>query len=142
MAEQTTRFSITLAGPLSRRPGDARRWVADRCAELRFECGDGDLPILVSELVTNACVHGADPITLRVELCRSWARVEVEDSLPALPAMQSPGERDPNGRGLLIVNLLSHIWGTEKTVTGGKLVWAEVFFDEPVSAALERVGCK
>lgn len=136
MIGQTSRFSVTLDGPLPRRPGDARRWVDERCSELSFECAGVDLPLLVSELVTNACLHGADPVTLRLEMSPTWARVEVEDAHPEWPELQWPDEQDTRGRGLQIVDLLSHVWGTEKT-TVGKVVWAEVLMREP----LERVGC-
>lgn len=141
MAGRSTRFSLTLAGPLAMRPGAARRWVADRCAELRLECAATSLPLLVSELVTNACIHGADPVTLRLEMCRGWARVEVEDSVPERPELQCPGESDPYGRGMLIVESLSHVWGAESLPTG-KVVWAEVFVGESDSEAFERADCR
>jgi anti-sigma regulatory factor (Ser/Thr protein kinase) len=112
-----------------------------RCAELRFDCGGVDLPLLVSELVTNACLHGGDPVTLRLELSRTRVRVEVEDGVPGWPGMQSPTDRDSGGRGLLIVDSLSHVWGIDQAAAGGKVVWAEVLMDEPGNEPLERVGC-
>ncbi|MFW6091362.1 MAG: ATP-binding protein [Actinomycetota bacterium] len=133
-----SRFSLTLSGPLSMRPGAARRWAADRCAELRLECAAVGLPLLVSELVTNACIHGADPITLRLQTCRARARVEVVDSTPEWPELQWPDDNDPYGRGVLIVESLSHAWGTDSLPTG-KVVWAEVLVGESDSEALERV---
>lgn len=134
MAGGTSRFSITLAGPMARRPGAARRWVADRCAESRLDCVAVGLPLLVSELVTNACIHGADPVTLRLEVSRSWARIEVEDSVPEWPELLRTEECDPYGRGMLIVDSLSNVWGTESLPTG-KVVWAEVFADEALEGA-------
>lgn len=141
MSEQTFRFSFALSGPLQDRPRLARRWVMARCAELRFDCGGVDLPLLVSELVTNACVHGGDPVTLRLELSRTRVRVEVEDGVPGWPGMQTPTDRDSGGRGLLIVDSLSHVWGIDQAAAGGKIVWAEVLMDEPGNEPLERVGC-
>lgn len=141
MSEQTFRFSFALSGPLQDRPRLARRWVMARCAELRFDCGGVDLPLLVSELVTNACVHGGDPVTLRLELSRTRVRVEVEDGVPGWPGKQTPTDRDSGGRGLLIVDSLSHVWGIDQADAGGKVVWAEVLTDEPGSEPLERVGC-
>ncbi len=111
-----------------------------KCAGLRFDCSGVNLPLLVSELVTNACVHGADPVTLHLEIGHTKARVEVEDSIPEWPNVQSPSARDPGGRGLVIVESLSHMWGVENKVTGGKVVWAEVIMKEPGSEALEKVG--
>ena len=97
-----------------------------------------DATLLVSELVTNACLHGGDPVTLRLELSRTRARVEVEDGVPGWPGMRSPTDRDPGGRGLLIVDSLSHVWGIDQAASGGKVVWAEVLINE---TGHERVGC-
>lgn len=141
MSEETSRISLALSGPLQDRPRLARRWVMARCAELRFDCAGVDLPLLVSELVTNACVHGGDPMTLRLELNRTRVRVEVEDGVPGWPGMQSPTDRDSGGRGLLIVDSLSHVWGIDQAAAGGKVVWAEVLMDEPGNEPLERIGC-
>lgn len=141
MSEQILRFSFALSGPLQDRPRLARRWVIARCIELQFDCAGVDLPLLVSELVTNACLHGGDPVTLRLELSRTRARVEVEDGVPGWPGMRSPTDRDPGGRGLQIVDSLSHVWGIDQTAAGGKVVWAEVLIDEPGNETLERVGC-
>jgi two-component sensor histidine kinase len=138
MSEQILRFSFALSGPLQDRPRLARRWVMAKCTELQFDCAGVDLPLLVSELVTNACLHGGDPVTLRLELSRTRARVEVEDGVPGWPGMRSPTDRDPGGRGLLIVDSLSHVWGIDQAAAGGKVVWAEVLIDETGD---ERVGC-
>jgi anti-sigma regulatory factor (Ser/Thr protein kinase) len=141
MSERTFRFSIELGGSPEGRPRVARRWVIARFAELGLEYPSANLPLLVSELVTNACIHGADPVTLRLEMTNSRARVEVEDSVPELPDVQSPTERDPGGRGLLIVESLSHGWGVERTATGGKVVWAEVLMEAPGNEELAKADC-
>lgn len=140
MSDRTHRFSITLDGPLENRPRVARRWVMSQSAGLAFERANADLPLLVSELVTNACIHGADPVILRLEIGATRARVEVEDSVPEWPGVQSPSDRDPGGRGLLIVDTVSHVWGIQDSATGGKIVWAEVHMEEPGNEALEKVG--
>lgn len=139
MGKRTRRFSLALDGPVESRPGVARRWAVARCAGLEFDYSSVNLPLLVSELVTNACVHGADPVTLHLEISDSKARVEVEDSVSEWPNMQSPSARDPGGRGLVIVEYLSHMWGVEETVAGGKVVWAEVIAEEPGSGKLKTV---
>ncbi len=73
-------------------------------------------------------------------MCRAWARVEVEDSVPERPELKCPDESDPCGRGMLVVESLSHVWGAESLPTG-KVVWAEVFVGESDSEALERADC-
>lgn len=126
MSDHHVHDSLLLDGPLWKRPGDARRWVIARCAEANLVLDGNDLPLLVSELVTNACVHGADPITIRLDTNSTRVRVEVEDNSPDdLPEVRRPSGRDTQGRGLLIVESLSHLWGTERTPTG-KVVWAVV----------------
>jgi putative methionine-R-sulfoxide reductase with GAF domain len=99
--------------------------VADRCAELHLDVDGTDLTLLVSELVTNACVHGAEPIRVRLDVDRGRVRVEVEDGSPMMPEVQRPDGRSTIGRGLVIVESLSRAWGAERVGTG-KVVWAEV----------------
>jgi anti-sigma regulatory factor (Ser/Thr protein kinase) len=99
--------------------------VADRCAELHPDIDGADLMLLVSELVTNACVHGAEPVRVRLDVDQGRVRVEVEDGSPMMPEVQRPDGRSTIGRGLLIVESLSRAWGAER-VGAGKVVWAEV----------------
>jgi two-component sensor histidine kinase len=120
-----TRLSLSLDGRASDRPRAARRWVAERCAELHLEIDGSDLTLLVNELVINACVHGAEPIRVRLDVDQGRVRVEVEDGSPMMPEVQRPEERSTTGRGLLIVESLSRARGAER-VGAGKMVWAEV----------------
>src|SRR3954453_11384675 len=79
---------------------------------------------VVSELVTNAVVHGTGPLTLRVGLDDGRIEVVVEDH-----SLQVPRQRDPDidavdGRGLQVVASLCDSW--ESTPTGnGKRVTAQ-----------------
>jgi anti-sigma regulatory factor (Ser/Thr protein kinase) len=84
-----------------------------------------DLTLLVSELVTNACVHGAESIRVHLDVDQRRLRVEVEDGSPMMPEVQRPDGRSTIGRGLLIVESLSSAWGAERS-GAGKVVWAEV----------------
>jgi anti-sigma regulatory factor (Ser/Thr protein kinase) len=84
-----------------------------------------DLALVVSELVTNACVHGTEPIRVHLDIDSRRVRVEVEDGSPVMPEVQRPDERSTIGRGLLIVGALSRAWGAERS-RAGKVVWAEV----------------
>ena len=125
MSNARTRLSLSLDGRASDRPRAARRWVADRCAELHLDLDGTDLTLLVNELVTNACVHGAEPIRVRLDVDQGRVRVEVEDGSPMMPEVQRPEGRSTTGRGLLIVESLSRARGAER-VGAGKVVWAEV----------------
>jgi hypothetical protein len=51
-------------------------------------------------------------------------RVEVEDSSSALPRRREAGENGVSGRGLLLVDLLTDVWGVEARGSG-KCVWCE-----------------
>jgi anti-sigma regulatory factor (Ser/Thr protein kinase) len=109
---------------------DARRWVSDLCAEIGrselTECAQ----LGVSELVTNALLHGEPPITVRVRGTSEHPRVEVRDSsveAPILPteALDKPETDDlllTFGRGLSIVARCSDAWGAE-VEDDGKIVW-------------------
>ena len=125
MHDPQTQISLSLDGRASDRPRAARRWVVNQCAELHLELAGTDLPLLVSELVTNACVHGAEPIIVRLDVANGRVRVEVEDGSSVMPEKQRSDGGRTVGRGLLIVEALSRAWGAERT-GAGKVVWAEV----------------
>ena len=80
--------------------------------------------LMVSELATNCVRHGGTRFDLVVDLSADEVRVEVTDSGPGTPIVQSPSPTEPTGRGLRIVATLSHTWGVE-TVSdqAGKTVW-------------------
>jgi anti-sigma regulatory factor (Ser/Thr protein kinase) len=120
---------------------DARRWVAELCVEIGrpelAECAQ----LGVSELVTNALLHGEPPITVRMRGTTEHPRVEVRDSSvepPILPTepLDRPQTDDlllTFGRGLSIVARCSDAWGAE-IEEDGKVVWfapAPEFADGP-----------
>jgi hypothetical protein len=103
----------------------------------------GDLSsLVVSELATNVVLlaTGADgnpqyqadgrltELWLRLMSDRALLQVEVWDNLPAsagVPALCHPGAEEEHGRGLALVNELSHSWGYDQ-IPGlqAKSVWA------------------
>jgi hypothetical protein len=48
----------------------------------------------------------------------------VRDESRALPAQRVPQTYDTGGRGLEIVDIVSHEWGIEEDPAGSKAVWA------------------
>jgi hypothetical protein len=85
---------------------------------------DGEL--LASELVTNALLRTASAVTIQITVGGDRARVEVEDDCPVLPVA---GLLDPVaacGRGLVLLDRLSHEWGVTVVPGGGKKVWFEL----------------
>ncbi|WP_138962301.1 ATP-binding protein [Streptomyces sp. YIM 121038] len=94
-----------------------------------------DITLCVSELTTNALVHGVPPGRgFRLRLVRDGAvvRLEVHDSGDGWPRLVGEGNADESGRGLLLVAALADSWGVAERHPG-KVVWAE--FAEGVSAA-------
>ncbi|MGW1137414.1 ATP-binding protein [Streptomyces zhihengii] len=85
-----------------------------------------DVLLLVSEIVTNACLHAGGPRELALHQDARLLRIEVADADPAPPHRRAPGDlAQPGGHGLIILERLSDRWGSEPRGTG-KVVWAEV----------------
>lgn len=90
----------------------------------------------VSELVTNALIHSAPPVAVRVRGTQAHPRIEVADRslVPPRPTELTDDEDDllsTFGRGLALVALHSARWGSDIDDDGnGKTVWFEPV-DEP-----------
>lgn len=83
----------------------------------------GATELIVSELVTNAVLHGSGRIRLRL-IRHQGLTCEVHDASYSSPRQRHPRATDESGRGLLLVDQLSRRWGTRYTPEG-KLIWAE-----------------
>lgn len=111
--------------------GEARRTVRELLGEwgLRPETCE-DALLITSELVTNALTHtDSEWIVCRLHITGHRLRIEVEDqnSGHAQPARRRPGPDDQNGRGLMLVGMLSSDWGVCDTPQrSGRVVWAEL----------------
>lgn len=79
-----------------------------------------NIVLAVSELVTNAVEHGEGDVALRVQYADNELRVAVSDGNPTPASLRSPGDDDDSGRGLLLVTVLAHKWGTSDD---GKTTW-------------------
>ncbi len=84
---------------------------------------DGELAL--SELVTNAVLHGRDPIVLRLVLGEHCLRVEVGDGSPVSPSFSMLDPTAVTGRGLMLISAASDRWGVEPHPQG-KRVWFEL----------------
>ena len=111
----------TLRTNLPRSPDSARtarRLVNARATTLAPRKRE-DAALMVSELVTNALLHGTGTISLRIDDEASMLRVEVSDEgSVALAPCPTPG--DHGGWGLHIVDQLADDWGV---LQGSTKVW-------------------
>jgi anti-sigma regulatory factor (Ser/Thr protein kinase) len=103
--------------------------VARRAAERHFDgaldrARLSELALIVSELATNAVVHGSGAITLKLHRDGEIARGEVIDEGGGFErAVRERGPDDMGGRGLMIVESLCSRWGIHEGTTH---VWFEL----------------
>ncbi|GAA1935038.1 SpoIIE family protein phosphatase [Kitasatospora viridis] len=105
-------------------PSAARRFTRSTLAGWGLGPVADFAELLVSELVTNALVHGGDPLWLRLYRDRVLT-LEVADTGRQQPRLRPAGSEDEGGRGMYLVNELAHRWGSRATKQG-KVVWAEL----------------
>lgn len=88
-----------------------------------------DLRLVVSELVTNAVVHGQGQ-TIEVRLTADGPVVsgEVVDDGEGFAVPPPPSLHAPGGRGLAVVGSLTRRWGVER---GSTHVWFELDGAQP-----------
>ncbi|GHG06694.1 hypothetical protein GCM10018791_19050 [Streptomyces zaomyceticus] len=94
-----------------------------------------DVLLVVSEAVTNACIHAGGPTELVIRLVPTRVpetgaagdlRIEVSDRSSRVPAFRprgAPGQ--PGGNGLIVIDRLARAWGAVVTESG-KSVWMEL----------------
>ncbi len=99
----------------------ARAFAAESLGDLPDPVPD-DALLLVSEMVTNAILHGQPPIRLHVQRRDAQVLIEVEDQATAIPRKRRPGPHDEHGRGLQLVDAIANEWGIRPTPRG-KAVW-------------------
>lgn len=101
-------------------------WLPAATADRRAAAED--VLLVVSELVTNACLHAEGPESLRVLRLAEVLRLEVADRGAGQPAPRTPHRAGrPGGHGMFIVQRLCRAWGIDRTPGApGKTVWAEL----------------
>ncbi len=113
----------------------ARHMLAERLARWGFAADDIAV-LLVSELVTNALLHGRPPVELHAQRTPDGLRVEVRDGAAQEPVVRDTPLDVPGGQGLRLVEALASRWGWAPAGRG-KSVWFEL--DQPQPAGLPRV---
>ncbi|WP_416979191.1 ATP-binding protein [Streptomyces sp. T028] len=101
-------------------------WLPAATADQRAAAED--VLLVVSELVTNACLHAEGPERMVLGCDRKVIRVEVSDRGTGQPAPRTPHRAGrPGGHGMFIVQRLCLDWGVVRTPgLAGKTVWAEL----------------
>jgi anti-sigma regulatory factor (Ser/Thr protein kinase) len=99
--------------------GLIRGWA---CPQHHGDTGAGLL--VVSELVTNAVVHGEGPIALGVRCTDNGTTIAVTDGGPRLPIIPTtaPGTDALTGRGLWMLVALADDWGI-RADAHSKTIW-------------------
>jgi anti-sigma regulatory factor (Ser/Thr protein kinase) len=90
---------------------------------------DEIVPLLTSELVSNAVRHATGEVSLEVALLNPHElRVEARDESPDAPVVRRSNPGGSGGHGLTIIETLSLRWGVDR-YEHFKVVW----FEAPVS---------
>ena len=102
--------------------GQARRFVTGALDEWGLTDLGEVAELLVSEVVTNAVLHGGTAVTVVVERRGTFVNCEVIDGSNASPAVRSYDVDAATGRGLELVEALATEWGV-RPEPPGKAVW-------------------
>ena len=103
---------------------DARRELRRRFAGTLHQDVLEALSLVVSELVTNAVMHGQGAIRFRLQLASGDLRGDVIDDGDGFEhELRAAGPDATSGRGLLIVDRLTNRWGVHEGTTH---VWFEM----------------
>ena len=103
----------------------ARRQVVAELEELGLESLIDDAALVVSELVTNAVLHGGGCLGVAVRPTDLGVRVEVADASTQGPMLGVASSGSMTGRGMRMVASLVSAIGIEPA-QNGKTVWAEL----------------
>ncbi|MEW2421569.1 MULTISPECIES: ATP-binding protein [Streptomyces] len=117
---------VPLARDFARQALYAWGWLPAASADKRAAAED--VLLVVSELVTNACLHAEGPDRLLIAWDNKVIRVEVADKGTGQPAPRTPHRAGrPGGHGMFIVQRLCLDWGVQRAPgQAGKTVWAEL----------------
>ncbi|MDX3246113.1 ATP-binding protein [Streptomyces sp. ME18-1-4] len=117
---------VPLARDFARQALYAWGWLPAATADRRAAAED--VLLVVSELVTNACLHAEGPDRMVLGCDKKVIRVEVSDRGTGQPAPRTPHRAGrPGGHGMFIVQRLCLDWGVVRAPgIAGKTVWAEL----------------
>ena len=129
----TERWSCTTTLPADPRSASvARDFVREHLVEHDLPHLVDDMVLAVSELATNSIQHARTPFDVLLSRANGLVTIVVRDGSASTVTRQLPDAMDESGRGLMIVELLSHEWGTDTDRQGLCSVWAS-FLEHPAS---------
>ncbi|MFI6893364.1 ATP-binding protein [Streptomyces sp. NPDC050256] len=105
--------------------GASRDFVIGVLTEWQLGSLIEDIELCVSELATNALLHGAPAgreFSVVLHRVEELVRLEVRDSGPGRPVVQHPDDAACSGRGLHLARALADDFGIDDHVVG-KTVW-------------------
>lgn len=83
--------------------------------------------LLLTELVTNALLHGDGPdVGVRIYATSTDLRIEVKDGSPESPVLRRAALLDEDGRGLFLVATVADAWGVSDD---GTVTWCSLTLD-------------
>ncbi|WP_159666549.1 ATP-binding protein [Streptomyces mexicanus] len=117
---------VPLARDFTRQALYAGGWLPAATADRRAAAED--VLLVVSELVTNACLHAEGPDQLEITCDDKVIHIEVSDRGAGQPAPRTPHRAGrPGGHGMFIVQRLCLDWGVVRVPgVAGKKVWAKL----------------
>lgn len=105
----------------------ARSFVCSMLELWDREDPENVVPLLTTEIVSNAVRHAGGSVCLELALLRDGdLRVEARDGCPDAPVVRRSNPGGVGGHGLTIVDTLARRWGVER-YEGSKVVWFEAF---------------
>ena len=139
LTAQRLRITRLELDPVSAAPRRARAAVRAALAEWDLAALTSDAEAIASELVANAVAASQQAAPVNGMPAPVWLTItaatelyiNVWDPSPDPPPTgHVPGIWDEEGRGLLIVSALSHLWGWyHPKRRGGKIIWAALITD-------------
>ena len=109
----------------------ARSFVSRHLIDHRLLYLVDPVRLVASELATNSLVHAQTAFSVTLAAADQTVLLTVRDDSPALPVRRTAQAMDLTGRGLEIVDSVSHGWGTNEDGAGSKAVWASFTIRTP-----------
>ena len=110
------------ASPIS--ASQARDFVIQHLVDHRLLYLVNPVRLVAGELATHALVHAQTAFSVTLSASDQTVLLTVRDESAPLPTRRVAQALQPSGRGLEIVGIVSHDWGTSEDGAGSKGVWA------------------